>query len=395
MLDEQGSGPTVIYLDYNATTPVHSEVQRTIGEFLGSAYGNPSSSHALGRVARRAVDDARAALASAIGAAYPDEIVFTGSATEADNMAVLGACGAAPPERRHLVISAIEHPAVLGPALELQRQGWQLSVAPVDRLGRLLLPELERRLQTAPVALVSVMHANNELGTIQPVAEVGALARQHGAIFHVDAAQSMGKIAVDVQALQADLLTLAGHKMYAPKGIGALYVRRGTRLRPLQFGASQEHGLRPGTENVAYIAGLGTAARIVTQSDAQRRQMAILRDELQRRLQEGIPGLLVNGAPHARLPNTLHVSLPAGSARVLVALLADEVALSPGAACHADAPDEPSGVMQAIGATPQQAFGALRLSLGYDTSRRDIETAAEHIIQAHRQQLAALRRADD
>ncbi|MFT3816647.1 MAG: cysteine desulfurase family protein [Rubrivivax sp.] len=322
------------------------------------------------------------ALPSAIGAAHADEVIFTGSATEADNMAVVGACRAAPPDRRHLVISAVEHPAVLEPALEMQRQGWRLSIAPVDRFGRLVLDELERLLHAAPAALVSVMHANNELGTIQPVAEAGALARRHGALFHVDAAQSMGKIAVDVQTLQADLLTLAGHKMYAPKGIGALYVRRGTTLRPLLFGASQEHGQRPGTENVAYIAGLGTAARIVTQADAQRRQMAVLRDDLQRRLQHGIPGLLVNGAAEARLPNTLHVSLPAGSARAVVALLADEVALSPGAACHADAPDEPSGVMRAIGATPQQAFGALRLSLGYDTTRRDIETAADRIIAA-------------
>lgn len=374
----------MIYLDYNATTPVHPAVQRTIGDVLRSGYGNPSSTHALGRAARQIVDDARAAVVAAIGAAHPDEVVFTGSATEADNMAVLGACRAAPPERRHLIISAVEHPAVLEPALALQREGWRLSIAPVDRFGRVSLEALESRLRAAPAALVSVMHANNELGTLQPVSEVGALARRHGALLHVDAAQSMGKVDVNVQAMQADLLTLAGHKMYAPKGIGVLYVRRGTALRPLLFGASQEHALRPGTENVAFIAGLGVAARLVTQADAQRCQMAILRDELQRRLQDGIPGLLVNGALEARLPNTLHVSLPTGSARVLVALLADEVALSPGAACHADAPDEPSGVMQAIGATPQQAFGALRLSLGYDTSQSDVETAAERIISAHR-----------
>lgn len=378
----------MIYLDHNATTPVHAEVQLTIAEFLAGRYGNPSSTHALGRVARQAVADARATVASAIGATHTDEVVFTGSATEADNMAVLGACRAAHPDRRHLIVSAVEHPAVLEPALQLQREGWQLSIAPVDRFGRLVLHEFERLLQAAPTALVSVMHANNELGTIQPVHEVGELARRHGALLHVDAAQSMGKIDVDVQAMQADLLTLAGHKMYAPKGIGALYVRRGTALRPLLFGASQEHGLRPGTENVAFIAGLGAAARIVTRSDAQRSQMAILRDELQRRLEARIPGLLVNGAPDARLPNTLHVSLPTGSARALVALLADEVALSPGAACHADTPDEPSGVMKAIGATPQQAFGALRLSLGYDTTRRDIDTAAERIVAAHREQLA-------
>lgn len=379
----------MIYLDHNATTPVHPEVQRTIGEFLGHAYGNPSSTHAMGRAARQAVDAARAAVALAIGAAHPEEIVFTGSATESDNLAVLGACGVASSERRHLVISAIEHPAVLEPALELQRQGWRLSIAPVDSSGRLRVPELARLLRERPAALVSVMHANNELGTIQPIAEIAPLVKQHGAVLHVDAAQSMGKIPVDIDTLQADLLTLAGHKMYAPKGIGVLYVRRGTALRPLLFGASQESGLRPGTENVAYIAGLGTAAGIVSNAEAECLQMARLRDELQSRLVAGIPGLMVNGDSGHRLPNTLHVSLSAGSARAIVALLADEVAISPGAACHADAPEAPSGVMQAIGATAQQAYGALRLSLGYGTTAEDIATAAGRIIAAYRQQLAA------
>lgn len=379
----------MIYLDHNATTPVHPEVQRRIAECLGCTYGNPSSTHAMGRAARLVVDAARAAVASAIGAARPDEIVFTGSATEANNLAVLGACGVAPQGRRHLVISAIEHPAVLEPALELQRQGWRLSIAPVDRGGRLVVAELARLLQDQPAALVSVMRANNELGSIQPIEEIAPLVRRHGALLHVDAAQSMGKIPVDVDTLGADLLTLAGHKMYAPKGVGALYVRSGTVLRPLLFGASHERGLRPGTENVAYIAGLGTAAGIVSNAQAECPRMAQLRDELQSRLVAGIPGLTVNGAIGHRLPNTLHVSLPTGSARAVVAWLADEVALSPGAACHADTPEAPSGVMQAIGATAQQAYGALRLSLGYGTRREDIEAAAGHIAAAWRQQPAA------
>lgn len=391
MLADRNPGAAVIYLDHNATTPVHPEVQRTINEFLGRAYGNPSSTHALGREARQAVDAARAAVAAAIGAAHPDEVVFTGSATEANNLAVLGACGAVSNGLRHLVVSAIEHPAVLEPALELQRQGWSLSVAPVDSGGRLQVAELARLLRARPAALVSVMHANNELGTIQPIEEIGALVKQHGALLHVDAAQSLGKIPVDVDTLGADLLSIAGHKMYAPKGIGALYVRRGTALRPSLFGASQERGLRPGTENVAYIAGLGDAARIVSNAAAECRQMARLRDALQSRLMAGIPDLMVNGAGGHRLPNTLHVSLPTVSARAIVALLADEVALSPGAACHADDPQAPSGVMQAIGATAQQAHGALRLSLGYGTTAQDIETAAGRIIAAYRQQLAACR----
>lgn len=382
----------MIYLDYNATTPVHPQVRQVIHQFLDSEFGNPSSSHARGRAAKAAVDAARSAVASAIGAALPDEIVFTGSATEANNLALFGACLAAPPQRRHLVISAVEHPAVLEPALALQRQGWRLSIAPVDRAGRLIAGELEALLQSGPAALVSVMHANNELGTIQPIEEIAPLAKRHGALLHVDAAQSMGKVPVDVNALGADLLTIAGHKMYAPKGIGALYVRRGTPLRPILFGASQERSIRPGTENVAYIAGLGVAAGLVCGAAFARQRMASLRDELQRRLVEGVPGLVVNGSSAHRLPNTLHVSLPVGSARDLVALLANEVALSPGAACHSDHPDEPSGVMRAIGATAQQAHGALRLSLGYDTTADDVDNAARLIVAAFDRHAAAIER---
>jgi len=372
----------VIYLDYNATTSVHPEVRRTINEYLDLEFGNPSSSHAKGRAAKAAVDAARASVAAAIGATSPDEIVFTGSATESNNMAVIGACLAAATDRRHLIISAVEHPAVVEPALELQRQGWMLSIAPVDREGRLDVAALARLLEQSAPALVSVMHANNELGTVQPVEEIAPMVRRRGALFHVDAAQAMGKIKVDVNAMGADLLTIAGHKMYAPKGIGALYVRSGTPLRPLLYGASQERGIRPGTENVAYIAGLGAAARIVSTAEAKRRHMAGLRDQLQLRLQEGIRGLIVNGSQINRLPNTLHVSLPVGSARAIVSLLAEQVALSPGAACHADRPDEPSGVMKAIGATSQQANGALRLSLGYDTTADEIEQASRLIVAA-------------
>ncbi len=379
----------MIYLDYNATTNVHADVRRAINTYF-DAFGNPSSSHVKGVAAKAAVDASRAAVAHAIGANHPDEIVFTGSATESDNLAVLGACLAASPERRHLVISAVEHPAVVEPALELQRQGWGLSIAPVDREGRVDVAALGALLAQTPTALVSVMHANNELGTLQPIAEIAALAKRHGALLHVDAAQSMGKVSVNVDALGADLLTLAGHKMYAPKGIGALYVRRGTPLRPLMYGASQEKGVRPGTENVAYIAGLGVAAQLVSQSQEAWRRMADLRDTLQTQLLERIRGLSVNGSQQHRLPNTLHVSLPVGSARAVIALLMDEVAMSPGAACHSDHPDQPSGVMQAIGATAQQASGALRLSLGYDTTADDIERAVPMIVWACEKHVAEL-----
>jgi cysteine desulfurase len=382
----------VIYLDYNATTPVHPQVRLMINEFLDAEFGNPSSSHAKGRVAKAAVDTARAAVGNAIGATGLDEVLFTGSATEANNLAVFGACLEAPADRRHLIISAVEHPAVVEPALELQRQGWTLSIAPVDRDGRVIVAELKALLQRAPTALVSIMHANNELGTIQPIEEIAPIVRGHGALFHVDAAQSMGKVRVDVNSLGADLLTIAGHKMYAPKGIGALYVRRGTPLRPMLYGASQERGIRPGTENVAYIAGLGVAAGIVSSAAAEQRRMAGLRDQLQRRLVDGIPALTVNGSTAHRLPNTLHVSIPVGSARAVIALLADDVALSPGAACHSDHPDQPSGVMRAIGATFQQANGALRLSLGYDTTADDVEAAARLLVAAFDRHAADIER---
>jgi cysteine desulfurase len=381
----------MIYLDHNATTPVAPDVRQAILPFLDTEFGNPSSSHAKGRAAKAAVDAARAALAGLIGAAAPQEVLFTGSATESNNLAVLGACAAAPPNRRHLVISAVEHPAVAEPALALRRQGWELSVTPVGRDGRVDVARLAALVRD-DTALVSVMHANNELGTVQPIEELAPLVRRTGALLHVDAAQSVGKIPVDVNSLQADLLTIAGHKMYAPKGIGALYVRDGTPLHPLMHGASQERGLRPGTENVAYIAGLGAAARYVAAALAGRERIAALRDQLQARLLAGIAGLTVNGALLHRLPNTLHVSLPQGSARTLVALLADDVALSPGAACHSDRPEEPSGVMQAIGATAQQAHGALRLSLGHDTTAGDVEQAARLICAAHEQQVLTLSR---
>lgn len=370
----------MIYLDYNATTPVHPGVREAINQFLAHDFGNPSSGHAKGRVAAMAVASARKALGAAIGAADKDNIVFTGSATEANNLAILGVAAALPLTHRHIVISAIEHPAVVEPALQLQRQGWQLSIAPVTAGGVLDLCAMQALLQQGNVGLVSLMLANNELGTLQPVAEVAKLAHTAGALLHVDAAQAMGKVDVDVAGLGADLLTVAGHKMYAPKGIGALYIRHGVAIKPIQFGAGQEGGLRPGTENVAYITGLGVAAALAVHNHAARQVMQQLRDRLQTLLEAGIPGLQVNGALHARLPNTLHVSLPRGDGRAVIALLADDVALSAGAACHADG--QPSGVMQAIGATAQQAKGALRLSLGIDTTAADINVAARLIVRA-------------
>jgi len=372
--------PTPIYLDFNATTPVAAPVLEAMLPFWRTAFGNPSSAHRLGRQAAGAVAHARTQVAAAIGAAA-DEVLFTGSATEANNLALLGTSQDVPPELRHLIVSAVEHPAVMGPAQELQRRGWRLSVAAVDSEGRVDVRALAALLQ-APTALVSVMHANNELGTVQPVEEIGRLCRQHGALFHVDAAQSLGKIPVSVDDIGADLLTIAGHKIYAPKGIGALYVRRGTHLKPLYFGASQERGLRAGTENVAYIVGLGAAAEYVTSVGPTKWvPMAELRDAMQAQLEQNISGLVVNGSPTQRLPNTLHVSIPHGSAREIVNALADQVALSVGAACHSEPGAASSGVMAAVGADAQRTRGAIRISIGYDTTLQDA-TAAVRMLTA-------------
>ena len=249
-----------VYLDYNATTPVAPEVAEAIRPFLYESFGNPSSSHVFGQRAKEAVLQARQEVAALINAA-PHEIVFTGCATEANNLALLGVAAKAPVGRRHLVVSAVEHPAVMQPALHLQRCGWELSIVPVDARGRVSPAAVAAALRP-DTALVSIMHANNEVGTIQPVAEIAALTRPRNILLHTDAAQSAGKIEVDVDALGVDLLTLAGHKFYATKGIGALYVRAGTPIGGIVFGADQEHGLRPGTENVPAIVGLGAAARL-------------------------------------------------------------------------------------------------------------------------------------
>ncbi|MDO8790016.1 MAG: cysteine desulfurase family protein [Sulfuritalea sp.] len=370
---------TPIYLDYNATTPVAPEVAAAMRPWIEEQFGNPSSSHVYGRRARKAVADARDAVAALVGASA-DEIVFTGSATEANNLALLGLARAAAPHKRHLIVSAVEHPAVMQPALHLRDTGWDLTVLPVDGWGRVVVDDLCAALRP-DTALVSVMHANNEVGTIQPVAEIAALARANGSIVHTDAAQSAGKVVLDAGELGVDLLTLAGHKFYAPKGIGALYVRRGTPLKPILFGADQEHGLRPGTENVAQIVGFGEAARLARARLPHATQhLATVRDDRHRRLAAAVPGLVLNGHPQHRLPNTLHVSFPGVSGRDLLAA-APDLAASVGSACHSDA-DAVSGVLAAMGCDAARARGAVRLSMGLPTSKREIELVASSLIAA-------------
>lgn len=368
-----------IYLDCNATTPVAPEVAVAMQTFLHAEFGNPSSAHARGERARRAVAAARTAVAALVGA-QAEEIVFTGSATEANNLALLGIARALP-DKRHLVVSAVEHPAVMQPALHLRELGWAVSIVPVDGTGRVAPAAVAAALRP-DTALVSIMHANNEVGTLQPVAEIAALVHANGSLMHADVAQSAGKLVLDVAALDVDLLTLAGHKMYAPKGIGALYVRPGTPIRPIQFGADQECGLRPGTENVPHIVGFGAAARLAyAELPGATAKLVALRDALHRRLVEDVPGLRLNGHAEYRLPNTLHVSFPGVSGRELLAACADAVSASVGSACHSHG-DAVSGVLAAMGCDAARARGAVRLSVGRFTTAAEVATAATALIAA-------------
>ena len=371
-----------IYLDYNATTPVASEVADASEPFLRRQFGNPSSSHRYGKQAHEAVDLARAQVAALIGA-DSSEVFFTGCATEANNLAILGVARALREQRRHIITSAIEHPAVMQPCLRLREDGWDVTIVPVDAAGRAGLETVSRALR-ADTALVTIMHANNEVGTLQEVAAIAAMAHAHGALMHTDAAQSVGKIPVDVDALGVDLLTIAGHKFYAAKGVGALYVRRGTPISPVIVGAEHERGLRPGTENVPAIAGLGKAAQLAREGAVvHQAHLREMRDLLHRLLAEGVPGLTLNGHAEYRLPNTLNVSFPGVSGRELLHAVEADVAASVGSACH-DESDAVSGVLAAMGLTIGQALGAVRLSVGTPTTGDEVRYAASALVSAWR-----------
>ena len=368
-----------IYLDYNATTPVDPKVAAAIRYWLEADFGNPSSSHAYGQRAHAAVANARSEVATLIGA-QAAEIVFTGNATEANNLALLGVARALP-EKRHMIVSAVEHPAVMQPALHLRELGWDISVIPVDETGRVDAAHVAARLRP-DTALVSVMLANNEVGTLQPIAEICALVHANGSLMHTDAAQAAGKLPVNVGDLGVDLMTLAFHKFYGPKGIGALYVRQGTPLKPILFGAGQEQGLRPGTENVALIVGAGETARLAReQLPHDGPHLKVMRDRLHHRLLAGVPGLLLNGHPEERLPNTLHVSFPDVSGRALLAAAEEIVAASVGSACHSHG-DAVSGVLAAMGCDAGRARGAVRLSVGRKTTEENIDDVATALIAA-------------
>ncbi|MBX7169110.1 MAG: cysteine desulfurase [Pirellulales bacterium] len=370
----------LIYLDYNATTPVAPEVQEAMLPFLERHYGNPSSNHTLGRAAREAIEDARSRVAQLLGAERA-EIVFTGGGTESNNLALKGVClrGAAP-SGRHLVISALEHPAVVEPARWLERLGVSVTVVPASRDGVISPEGVERALRPETV-LVSVMHANNEIGTVQPIRALAERCRQRGVLVHTDAAQSVGKLAVRVEELGVDLLTVAGHKFYGPKGVGALYVRRGVELEPLLHGAGHEFGLRAGTENTAAIVGLGQAAALaMVHGEEQAKRIEPLRERLALQLREGTGGaIVVHGEATERLPNTLSVRFPYVSGATLLAR-ANELCASTTAACHGQQSMSPT--LAAIGLKPGEAQGTLRLSLGWSTTSDEVERAASLLLEA-------------
>jgi cysteine desulfurase len=366
----------MIYLDYNATTPVAPEVFRTLEPFLTREFGNPSCDYPLGLKSCEAVRRARGEVAVLLGCG-PDAIVFTSGATEANNTVLKGV--AYQHGRGHIITVATEHPAVLAPCRFLQSQGFGITILPVDGTGRVDPNDIRRALRPDTI-LISVMHANNETGTIQPLREIGALAREANVAFHTDAAQSVGKIPVDVDALQVDFLTVAGHKFYAPKGVGALYVRPGSPFTPLLHGAFQEGGRRAGTENVPYMVALGEACRLARERlPIAPAHLQRLRDRLHELLRNGVPGLSLNGPEAARLPNTLNVSFPGIAGCDLMGGLS-EVAASLGSACHAGQ-ESISPVLAAMGLPASVAQGAVRFSVGFPTTMEDVEEAATLLLQ--------------
>ncbi len=371
--------PKPIYLDHNATTPLMPEVVEAMLPYLKEHFGNPSSGHLYGQRARKAVERARQQVATLI-ACQPEEIVFTSGGTEANNLAIRGVAGSSP--RRGIVTSVVEHPATAQPCTYLERHGWEVVRVPVDAHARVLADSVRSSLG-ANTALVTVMLAQNETGTLMPVAEIASAAHEYGALAHTDAAQAIGKIPVLVDDLGVDLLSIAGHKLYAPKGVGALYVRKGTALAPFVLGAGHEGGLRPGTENVAGIVGLGAACELARGSlrgEAARERE--LRDELFARLSADVPGVRLNGHPRERLPNTLNVSFPGARGSAVLAA-APDIAASTGSACHEGA-EMPSAVLLAIGLEPAEALTAVRLSIGRSTTRDDVARAARALIKAYR-----------
>ncbi len=363
-----------VYFDNNATTPVDAAVLDAMLPYFSTEFGNASSIHSFGQRTRGAVERARAQVAALLGA-QPAEITFSGGGTESDNLAILGIAGAASGERKHVITTNIEHSAVKNPCEALQERGVEVTFLPVNSAG-VINPEDVRRALKPETVLISIMHANNEIGTIQPIAEIGRIAAEADVWFHTDAVQSAGKVPINVDQLAVDLLSISAHKIYGPKGVGALYVRRGTRLEPILFGGHHERDRRPGTENVAGIVGLGKAAELALQSlQEESQRVSKLRDRFERGVVQTVPQAHINGAASPRVPNTASITFPHVEGEALViALDLRGLACSTGAACSSGA-IAPSRVLTAIGLCHADARASLRFSLGRHTTEADVDRA--------------------
>jgi len=366
-----------VYLDHNATTPLDPEVLAAMTPFLAEGFGNPSSLHVWGREARQALERARATIARALGTADKDTVVFTSGGTEADNLALMGVAAAQEKRGRHVILSSVEHHAVLNAAAHLGRQGFEVTRLSVDSQG-LLDPDDVRRVIRPDTVLVSLMYGNNETGVLFPIASVGRICRERGVTFHTDAVQSFGKLPLDVETLCVDLLSLSGHKTHGPKGIGALFIRRGTRMQPLLHGGAQERSRRAGTENVAAAVGLARATELSLQDQAgESKRMADLRDRLEGGVMAALPGVLRNGHPTERLPHTTNLAFAGVEAESLIlALDLAGIGASSGAACSSGSL-EPSHVLAAMGLPRERVLSSVRFSLGRTTTREEIEHVLE------------------
>lgn len=365
-----------IYLDHSATTPVRTEVAAAVMEYMTGKFGNPSSVHSFGREAKAALEKARGQVAALINA-QPEEIIFTSGGTESDNLAIIGAARANAIRGKHIITSAIEHHAVLDTCKALEKEGFRVTVLPVDAYGQISLADLEAAI-TDDTILISIMHVNNEVGTIQPIAEIGRIARERGILFHTDAVQSLGKIPVDVKAQNIDLLSGSGHKIYGPKGTGFLYMRKGVRLKNLVHGGGQERKKRSGTENLPGIVGLGVAAELATaEMETEMKRLAALRDKLIKGLQEKIPYVRLNGHPTERIATNANLSFEyVEGESLLLSLDLKGIAASSGSACTSGSL-EPSHVLTAMGLCHELAHGSVRFTLGRDNTEEDIDYLLE------------------
>jgi cysteine desulfurase len=367
-----------IYLDHNATTPVRTEVLEAMWPFFQERFGNASSIHVFGQNARAPVEEARAQVARLINA-QPGDIYFTSGGTEADNLAIKGIAYAHRDRGHHIITTAIEHSAVLSSGAFLETQGFEVTYLPVDADG-LVDPEAVERAITDRTILISLMHANNEIGTIQPIKKIGAIARSRGVYFHTDAVQSAGKLPIDVEAMQVDLLSLSAHKINGPKGVGAIYIRKGVEIEPTAHGGHHENNVRSGTENTTGIIGLGKAAELAAQNlNVEYKHLAGMRDALEKRIVGEIEDAQVNGHPTKRLPGTLNVSFyGAEGESLLMSLDMKGIAVSTGSACSSGS-IEPSHVLLALGLDPHTALGSVRFSFGRDNTMADVDEVMTHL----------------